>query len=124
MKALTSAVQSGDITSAQQALTQLQQDSPRLAQALQSGDSSTDSSRISSLKSLASAVQSGDVSGAQNALAQLQQPGAGAAGGVHGHHHHHHAAQPDPTATDQSASDSAVTSLTDAAAGSIINLLA
>lgn len=118
MQALSSAVQSGDMTSAQQALTQLQQDSPLVAQALQSGDSSSDSPQVSALKSLASAVQSGDASAAQSALSQLQQSGPGGSSGVHGHHHHHHHAAP----TDPATTDNTTSSTNDSSAGSLINV--
>jgi hypothetical protein len=84
-QALASALQSGDINSAQQAFAQLQKDSPRLAQALSSDPSSSDSPRIADLKSLASALKSGDISGAQQAFAKLQTEVKSA---HHGHHHH------------------------------------
>jgi hypothetical protein len=114
-QALASALQSGDLGTAQQAFAQLQQDSPRLAQALTSPASSSDSPRLADLKTLASALQSGDVSGAQQAMSQLQQASQGGQAVQGGHHHHHHHAAPaapaDPTTTDNSST----------AAGSIIN---
>jgi hypothetical protein len=99
-EALATALQSGDLASSQQALAQLQKDNPRLAQAMSSDASSSDSPRIADLKSIASSLQSGDVSGAQQAFAKLQQDAQAVAGQ---HHHHHHAAAPaapTPPATD------------------------
>jgi hypothetical protein len=113
-QALASALQSGDLSSAQTAFAQLQQDNPRLAQALNSTSSDSDSTRLTDLKSLASSLQSGDVSGAQQAMAKLQQDGQTVQGG---HHHHHHHAAPDatsPTSTDD-------TSTTVGSLGSVLN---
>jgi hypothetical protein len=87
-QAISSALQSGDISGAQQAFAQLQKDNPRLAQALSSAPSSSDSPRIADLKSLASALKSGDLSGAQQAFSKLQQDVKSAGS----HHHRHHAA--------------------------------
>jgi DNA-binding FadR family transcriptional regulator len=98
-QALATALQSGDVTTAQQAFAQLQKDSPRLAQAISSDPSSTDSPRVADLKSLASALQSGDLTGAQQAFAKLQTDVKTAR---HGHHHHQVAAA--PASTDTSAS--------------------
>jgi hypothetical protein len=113
-QSLASALQSGDLSSAQQAFAQLQQDNPRLAQALNSDSSTSDNSRLNDLKSLAGALQSGNLAGAQQAFAQLQ-PGAQSA---HGHHHHHHHAAPasPDTSTDGSNGDSTTGSLIDASA--------
>jgi DNA-binding FadR family transcriptional regulator len=119
-QSLASALQSGDLSSAQQAFAQLQQDNPRLANALNSASSDSDSTRLTDLKSLSSALQSGDVSGAQQAMAQLQQDGQTAQVGGHHHHHHHAATASDPTAaasTDNS--DTSIGSL-----GSTLNVSA
>ena len=103
---LASALQSGDLASAQQAFAQLQKDNPRLAQALNSAPSSSDSPRIADLKSIASALQSGDITSAQQAFAKLQQDGQAVAGH---HHHHHHAAPAAGTDTDNTGDTSATT---------------
>ncbi len=87
-QAIAAALQSGDLSQAQQALAKLQTDNPRLAQALSSAPSSSDSPRIADLKSLASALKSGDLSSAQQAFSKLQQDTQAVAGK---HHHHHHA---------------------------------
>ncbi len=80
---LLSAVQSGDMSSAQQALTAVQSD-VSAADATYSPSSQSGSSQPpSALQSLFNAVQSGDATGAQQALTQLKSG--------HGHHHHHHA---------------------------------
>lgn len=116
-QSLASALQSGDLTTAQQALAQLQKDSPRLAQAMNSTTTS-DNPRVTDLKSLASALQSGDIAGAQQAMVKLQQDAQGAQKG--GHHHHHHGAGAPPAATpastDNDGSSSTVGSLISATA--------
>ncbi len=74
---LADALQSGNLSDAQQAFSTLQKDLPPRAQAA-AADSSTP------LGALGSALQSGDLAGAQKAFAALQQARQG--------HHHHHAA--------------------------------
>jgi ribosomal protein S20 len=96
-QALASALQSGDVNSAQQAFAQLQKDNPRLAQALNSAPSSSDSPRLADLKSLASALQSGDVTTAQQAFAKLQADMQSAQKSGR-HHRHHGAAEAPPVA--------------------------
>jgi len=63
---LKQALQSGDLTGAQQAFTTLQQDAPNGAQA-NAGDSIT-----TDVSALGKALSSGDISGAQSAFATLQ----------------------------------------------------
>jgi hypothetical protein len=116
--ALGQALQSGSLTSAQDALGKLQQDAQaiwqsQLQQQMQNAQSvyalmqsargatatpaatalsppSTAGSVQGDLSSLNQALQSGDISAAQKVLAQLQQDlqASGQNGG--GHHHHHH----------------------------------
>lgn len=103
---LLSAIQSGDMTSAQSALQTLQSDLPSTpALYTASGTSASQTSVGSDLSSLFSAVKSGDLSAAQSALDQFksdvaarfqengQQTNGQAAQGsqqVRGHHRHHH----------------------------------
>jgi hypothetical protein len=84
--ALVSAVQSGDMSGAQSALTALQSD--RAAMGAQGGRGpGQDSSKMSNdLAALVQAVQSGDVAGAQKALQTIQSNMQA----HHGHHHHSH----------------------------------
>lgn len=77
---LATALQSGDLSGAQQAFASLQQDSPQLARGL---NNATDPMG-KALGNLASALKSGDLSGAQKAFAALQQVAQGVR---HGHHH-------------------------------------
>lgn len=77
---LATALQSGDLSGAQQAFTALQKDSPQLAQGL---NNATDPLG-KALGNLASALKSGDLAGAQKAFAALQQIAQGVR---HGHHH-------------------------------------
>ena len=80
-KALQTALQSGDVTSAQQAFASMQKDMQNSSQAAgATSNPSGQSSQISTdFGTLQSALQSGDLSGAQS---------AGAARGAHHHHHH------------------------------------
>jgi TolA-binding protein len=79
---LASALQSGDLSSAQKAFAQLQQDGPKVGQAQSSQNSNQSSGQNNPFQALASALQSGDLSGAQQAFSQLQQS-------MKSHHHHH-----------------------------------
>jgi len=76
---LASALQSGNLATAQQAFAQLQKDSLNVSQS-QNGQNS---GQTTPLQALASALQSGDLTGAQQAFSQLQQ-------NIKVHHHHHH----------------------------------
>ncbi len=79
---LANALQSGDLTGAQQAFTALQKDSPMIAQTLNNGNDPFSSA----LGNLATALKSGDLTGAQQAFAALQQVAQSVR---HGHGHHH-----------------------------------
>ena len=72
-KNLTTALQSGDLASAQQAFSTL------------TGGAGTVNAS-SPLAQVGQALKNGDLAGAQNAMQQLQANRAG------GHHHHHHSA--------------------------------
>ena len=91
---LLSAVQSGDMSAAQQSLSAVQSDmSAQSATYGQSGTAPT--GQIGSdIQSLFDAVRKGDAPAAQQALSQLQsdrqQPTQTNAAPPHGHHHHHH----------------------------------
>jgi hypothetical protein len=84
-KALAQALQSGDLSGAQQAFAALQQDSPWVSRAVAGATPSgaTSDGSASPLQALGKALQSGDIAGAQQAFAAVQQ----ARGGHHGHHH-------------------------------------
>ncbi len=102
-QALASAVNSGDISQAQQALSALQSDT-QSSQTTASGSAQTSQS-VSPLgaqiktdfSALTTAVQNGDLTGAQSALSNLKQDSSSASqsAGDTGqaqqtHHHHHH----------------------------------
>ncbi len=84
-QSLAAALQSNDLASAQQALTQIQKDNPKLAQALQNlgSNASNGNSPLGDLSNLATALNSGNLNGAQAAFKALQS---------HRHHGHHRAA--------------------------------
>jgi hypothetical protein len=104
-KALSDALNSGDVSSAQSAYAQLQKDLPQKAQ---SADSST--SGDTPMSALGKALQSGDLAGAQQAFATLQQA-------RHGHHHHGGGAAAAPAVPPAASSD-------DDGTGSMLNVLA
>ena len=93
---LTSAIQSGDLSAAQNAYTALTQAQPNQG----SGPFSQ------ALSQIGDALQSGDIGKAQQAMAALQQQ-MRAMKGAHHHHGHHHAGGGDKS---QSASASPSTS--------------
>ena len=113
-KALSSALQSNDLTGAQQDFAALQQDAPVFAQALSNAQTTSTASPVSDLKSLSSALQSNDLTGAQSALAALKQDVSTTAGVGHHHRHHHYGAG--NFATTPASSTTPVTS------GSVINI--
>lgn len=76
-QALSSALKSGDLSSAQSAFSALTADAPA---------NGGNSKIADAFKAVGQALQSGDVAGAQKAFASLQSTLQGA----HGHHHHHH----------------------------------
>ena len=93
---LAQALQSGNLAAAQQAFATLQQDSPRVSQAVSasgSGASGSGSTVASALQTLSKDLQAGDVGGAQQAFAALQQAMQT------GHHGHHHASSGTSTST-------------------------
>ena len=85
-KAIGSALQSGNLSTAQTALTTFQQDLQAASKTGATQIFGKNSQANTDYKSLAAALQSGDLSGAQKAFASLQtdlKP-------VHKGHHHHH----------------------------------
>lgn len=97
---LTTAIQAGDMASAQQALAALQKDDPKVAAALSSSNANSSNPQVAALQSLATALQSNDPTAAQTALVSLQQT-------MKGHRAHHHHAQPASAAPAPSAADGA-----------------
>jgi hypothetical protein len=112
-KALSNALQSGDLSGAQQALTAFQQDvqnvsksspwSQLFGQNTQAGND---------LKTLQNALQSGDLTGAQQAFASLKQDIQGVGHAHRGHHHHKAEAENDGDADDGAQSSSATSNPT------------
>ena len=117
-KALQTALQSGDVTSAQQAFASVQKDMQNAAQA--AGATSNPSGQPSKIgtdfQTLQSALQSGDLSGAQSAFATLKQD-MQSTGAAHGAHHHHHHKSGDATSSTPPTSSSTPSSNT---GGSVI----
>jgi len=105
-QALTSALQTGDLSSAQSAYSTLLQDNPQLANAANGSGNPMQQA----LASIGSSLQSGDVKGAQDALSSFQQNMKA----HHGHHHHgggaHGAASADLTTTTSTTSPLSATS--------------
>jgi len=120
-KALQTALQSGDMTSAQQAFASLQKDMPKSSQA--AGTTSNPAGQPGQIgtdyQSLQSALQSGDLSGAQSAFATLKQDMQGT-GAAHGAHHHHHSKGGDATSSTTPASSTTPSS---SDAGSVLTAL-
>ncbi len=80
---LATALQSGNLTAAQQAYSSL-------ASSLQNSSSAQSSNPLSAdFTALGQALQSGNLSAAQQAFSNLQQAAVQQFGGVEGHHHHH-----------------------------------
>ncbi|HZL42464.1 MAG TPA: hypothetical protein VFD66_04215 [Verrucomicrobiae bacterium] len=120
IKTLGSALQSGNLTRAQNAFAAWGQDlQPNTAATTdttqQNAPFGANSQANSDFAALSTALQSGDISGAKQAFASLQKD-LQTAGSVHGHHHHHGAKPVDTdgdndnsSATTQSSTDSSGT---------------
>ena len=139
LAALESAVQSGNMSAAQQSLTTLQQDTQTIQSTLdpsgnqsssgpgtgassgQTSGTSAQSAFASDLTALLQAVQSGntataqqDATAVQNDLQNAGSPQAPAATSGHHHHHHHMGEAADwASASSTSATSTSTTSLTD-----------
>jgi len=115
---LITAIQSGDLKSAQSDFSQIQSAMQSVQGTQQNG--SQQSQFSTDLAALGSALQSGNVSGAQDALKKLGQD-MQSAGKARHHHHHHGGAAPSST----TASTNGVTAPLDSSSstGSSVNLL-
>ena len=124
-RALQNALQSGDLSSAQQAFASLQKDLQPAAGAAGSSSASPWSQNNplgKDFQALQSALQSGDLSGAQSAFASVKQD-LQSAGAARGHHHHHHKSSSAARSGTQT-SDSTSTSAVSATTGSLLNIQA
>ena len=94
LQALSSALQSNDLTSAQTAFATLQQNVQGTTQTSQTSQTNQpfgqNTQANTDYQSLQSALQSNDLAGAQKAFSSLTQDLQSGAGQVRGHHHHHH----------------------------------
>jgi len=127
-QSLATALQSGDLSGAQQAFQALQQLRPNapVSPTGQTGQAKSSSNPLSAdVSALGSALQSGDLSGAQAAFSKIQQD-VQALGATHHRHHHHHASSATQTDSTQSGPVAGVASTapdgTGSTAGSNVNL--
>lgn len=113
---LAAAVQAGNITDAQAALTAYQQDRQAIRQGNTDQKSDT-SSLVKDLTSLITSIQSGDATGEQSAadaVAKDLQSVAQSGGSDKAHHHHHHLdTESAPSSTDNSQTANATNTTTD-----------
>jgi len=119
LNALGTALQSGNPSSAQSALSTLQQNLPSSSQTSSSQPFGNNTQANSDYASLVSNVQSGNTTAAQSDLAKLQSDLK--AGHGHGHHHHGGGAPP-TTATDSTTSSSTADTLDANISGSLLNV--
>jgi hypothetical protein len=110
-QAIGSALQSGDLSTAQSALATFQQDLQGNSQTSSSQPFGKNSQANSDYQNLVSALQSGNLSNAQQAFASLQTDLKAA----HKGHHHHHSSS--ATASTTTASNPAASFLTDSGNG-------
>jgi hypothetical protein len=104
-KGIGSALQAGDLSTAQSALATFQQDLQGNSQASANQPFGKNSQANNDFQSLTSALQAGDVKAAQTAFASLQTDLKAAR---KGHHHHHSAGTTPTTATPASKTTSSV----------------
>jgi hypothetical protein len=105
-QAIGSALQSGDLTSAQSALAAFQQDLPASSQTSSNQPFGANSKANSDYQSLVSALQSGNLSNAQQSFASLQTDLKATS---KSHHHHHHSSS---TTSSTTAASSTTTGFT------------
>jgi hypothetical protein len=89
LKSIGTALQSGDLSSAQSALTAFQQDQPAAAQSPASQPFGQNSQANTDYQTLTAALKSGDLSAAQKAFASLKTDLKATQSAHKGHHHHH-----------------------------------
>jgi hypothetical protein len=83
-QALSTALQSGDLSGAQQAYASLQKDAPGLFQTASTQNAASTNPLEAALNNIGTALQSGDITAAQQAFSSLQ------AAQPHRHRHHGH----------------------------------
>lgn len=115
-QSLSQAIQSGNLSAAQQAYASLTQNMP--AQGTSGSSNSQNNPFQQAIASIGSALQSGNISGAQSALQSLQQT-MGAHRG-----HHHHAGSASQSAGSSSSTQSSTSISTLASTGSTIDVSA
>ena len=117
---LVTAIQSGDLKSAQNAFSQIQSLMQSSQGATTQQTSGQQSQFSADFAALGKALQSGDVSGAQDALKKLGQD-LQSTGKAHHHHHHHGGGEP----SQSTASTTGVTAPigSTSSSGSNVNLL-
>lgn len=108
LKSIGTALQSGDLSSAQSALTAFQQAQPASTQAPGSQPFGQNSQANTDYKSLTTALSSGDISAAQKAFASLKTD-LKSTQSAHKGRHHHHAASATETPTTATASTTGTT---------------
>ena len=122
-KALSAALQSGNLADAQKAYAAFQKDVQNGTQNSTGNSTSAQPAKVTSdLQALSDALKSGDVTSAQKAFATLKKDLV-ALRGAHGHHGHHHKAANDGDASAASGSTTAASS-SNASAGALPNALA
>jgi hypothetical protein len=120
-KAVGSALQTGDLSTAQSALATFQQDLQGNSQTSANQPFGKNSQANSDYQSLASALNSGDLAAAQKAFASLQTDLKAA---HRGHHHHHSSSATAPTTPTNSATTSSVVDSDGDSDGSRVNVIA
>jgi DNA-binding FadR family transcriptional regulator len=128
-KSLVTAIQSGDLKSAQNAFSQIQSlmKSSQSAQAVTAVQPSTQQSELNAdFTALGNALQSGDLNGAQDALKKLGQDvqSTSSTGKAHHHHHHHGGKSPsDAIASSTTVSSAAAANGSAGSSGNNLNIL-
>ena len=120
LNALGTALQSGNPSSAQSALSTFQQNLPINSQTSSSQPFGNNTQANSDYTSLVNNVQSGNTTAAQSDLAKLQADLK--AGHGHGHHHHGGGSPPPTTSTDSTTTNSTSDTLDANSSGSLLNV--
>jgi hypothetical protein len=118
--AIGSALQSGNLSAAQSALAEFQEDLPGNSQTSNNQPFGSNTQANTDYQNLVSALKSGNLSAAQTAYAGLQNDLQGAET-AKTHHHHHHGSSGSDTTT---ATSTVATSSSSATADSLLNITA
>jgi hypothetical protein len=122
LKSIGTALQSGDLSSAQSALTAFQQAQPAATQAPGSQPFGQNSQANTDYQTLTTALKSGDLSAAQKAFTSLKTDLKPTQSAHKGHHHHHAASATAASTTSTTGATASSTTANSSTTGNVSGL--